>query len=83
MAIDDRAGNEGQDRAATPRSRLFAVRLWTEDVAGGRDLVGGALRGFRDRSDLAAFMIARLDEDERGPAKGAEGGNSWPLAQRR
>ena len=37
-----------------------------------RDVVGGAFRGFRDWSDLAAFMIARMDEDER-PQAGAEG----------
>jgi hypothetical protein len=59
--------------AARPRSHLFAVRLWKEDVAGGfeyrgsvRDVVSGAFRGFRDWSDLAAFLISRVEEAERG-----------------
>ena len=93
MAIDDRAAEDGQDRAARPRSRLFAVRLWTEEVAGGseyrgsvRDVVGGARRGFRDWSDLTAFLIARMEEmeeDERPQAGRTEGGAPWPLAERR
>lgn len=80
MAIDDRAANDRQERAAKPRSRLFAVRLWTEEVAGGqeyrgsvRDVVGGAFRSFRDWSDLAAFMIARMEDDESAQAGHAEG----------
>jgi hypothetical protein len=76
MENDDRAA--GERRGAGPRSRLFTVRLWKEQVAGGweyrgsvRDVVSGAFRNFRDWSDLAAFMIVRLeeDEDQREPAK--------------
>ena len=68
MESDDR-----EPRAVRPRSHLFAVRLWKEDLAGGseyrgnvREVVSGAFRTFRDWSDLAAFMIARLEEDEPG-----------------
>jgi hypothetical protein len=59
------------DRERRARSRLFSIRLWKEEVAGGseyrgsaRDVVSGAFRSFRDWSDLAAFMIERVEEDE-------------------
>ena len=65
---------DGVDRgreSAGARSHLFAVRLWKEDLAGGseyrgsiRDVVSGAFRGFRDWSDLAAFMVERIEEDD-------------------
>lgn len=58
-----------------PRSHLFAVRLWKEDVAGGaeyrgnvRDAPGGVFRNFRDWSELVAFMCAQIEEDERARA---------------
>ena len=58
--------------APKPRSYLFAVRLWKEDVAGGaeyrgsvRDAMGGEFRNFRDWSELTAFMCAHIEEDER------------------
>ena len=59
---------------------LFAVRLWKEEADGGpeyrgsvRDVVTGAFRNFRDWSDLAAFMVARAEEDEnaRNPKENA------------
>ena len=66
----DLAAGERERRA---RSQLFTVRLWKEEVAGGpeyrgsvRDVVSGAFRHFRDWSDLAAFMIERVEEDEPG-----------------
>jgi hypothetical protein len=66
----DLAASERERRA---RSQLFTVRLWKEEVAGGweyrgsaRDVVSGAFRNFRDWSDLAAFMIERVEEDEPG-----------------
>ncbi|MGZ6388823.1 MAG: hypothetical protein ACXWQZ_06135 [Ktedonobacterales bacterium] len=59
--------------AARPRSHLFSARLWREQVAGGseyrgsvRDVVSGAFCSFREWSDLAAFMIEQLEEDEPG-----------------
>jgi hypothetical protein len=52
-------------------SCLFAVRIWKEQVAGGREyranvrqVVGGAFRGFRDWSDLVAFMVQSVEEVE-------------------
>jgi hypothetical protein len=66
----DLAASERERRA---RSQLFTVRLWQEKVDSGweyrgsvRDVVSGAFRGFRDWSDLAAFMIERMEEDEPG-----------------
>jgi hypothetical protein len=56
-----------------PRSQLFTVRLWKEDVAGRseyrgsvRDVVSGGFRSFRDWSDLVAFMIEQMEKDEPG-----------------
>jgi hypothetical protein len=90
MAIDDRAATNQQERAARSRSRLFAVRLWTEQVAGGheyrgsaRDVIGGAFRGFRAWPDLIAFMIERMEEDDRTRVGHAEGAETWPLEERR
>jgi hypothetical protein len=52
----------------TPRARVFAVRLWKEELGTGseyrgsvRDVLSSAHRGFRDWSDLVAFMVARLE----------------------
>ena len=85
MAIDHRADDDRQVRARRRRSHLFAVRLWTEEVASGReyrgsvrDVVGGAFRDFRDWSDLTAFMIARMEEDERVLPEDAQEGIQWP-----
>lgn len=71
MGNEHRAG--GERRRAAPRSYLFTVRLWKEEAANGseyrgsvRDTLSGAYRGFRDWSDLAAFMIERAEEDEPG-----------------
>jgi hypothetical protein len=66
----DAASGERERRA---RSQLFTVRLWKEVAAGGseyrgsvRDVISGAFCSFRDWSDLAAFMIERVEEDEPG-----------------
>ena len=90
MTIDDRAAGDGQNRAARPRSRLFAVRLWTEEVAGGReyrgnvrDVVGGAFRGFRDWSDLTDFMTAQIEDAENAQPGRSRGGPGWPQEERR
>ena len=89
MAVVDRAAAHGQDRIARPRSCLFAVRLWTEEVAGGqeyrgnvREVTSGAFRSFRDWSDLVAFMIARMDEAERAQPGRTDGETGWSLKKR-
>ena len=71
MVTEDLAARDPTRGAASQRSRLFAVRLWREEVAGGseyrgsvRDVVSGAFRHFREWSDLAAFMVARVEEAE-------------------
>jgi hypothetical protein len=73
MENDEWAAGVRARGSARPRSHLFAVRLWKEDLAGGseyrgsvREVVSGAFRSFRDWSDLTAFLIARVEEDERG-----------------
>jgi hypothetical protein len=50
--------------------RLFAVRLRKEDLTSHseyrgtvRDVVTGAFRGFREWSDLVAFMVANVEKD--------------------
>ena len=84
MAIDDRPPEGEPVRAARPTTRLFAVRLWSEEVAGGveyrgsvRDVASGAFRGFRDWSDLVAFLTDRMEEDQPTPSDLLRGGNRW------
>jgi hypothetical protein len=81
MAHDRRAAGERKRRPTSPGSHLFAVRLWKEETDGGaeyrgsvRDVVSGAYRNFRAWPDLAAFMVARMEEDGRTGAGPAEGG---------
>lgn len=90
MATDDPAAGDGPERATGPHSRLFAVRLWREDVAGGREyrgsvreVVSGASRSFRDWSDLVAFLVEWMEEDECAQAGSLEGGAPWLLEERR
>jgi hypothetical protein len=78
-----------RNRTVQPGSRLFAVRVWTEAVDGGgeyrgcvRDVITGAFRGFREWSDLVAFLIGRMEEDECAQTRGAEGETEWPLERR-
>ena len=80
MESEDVAARDPARGAARQRSRLFAVRLWREEVAGGpeyrgsmHDVVSGAFCHFREWSDLAAFMAARVEEVERAPAGPDEG----------
>jgi hypothetical protein len=58
---------------------MFAVRLWKEELGSGseyrgsvRDVATDAFRGFRDWSDLVAFMVARLEQDQRARSTRAE-----------
>ena len=58
------------DDAAPPRSRLFTVRIWEEPTGSGiehrgrvRDVASGAHRGFRQWSELTAFIADEFDED--------------------
>ena len=64
----------------TSPARLFAVRLWKEELSGGceyrgsvRDVRTDAFRGFRDWSDLVAFMVGRLEREAAGDVE-REGG---------
>jgi hypothetical protein len=64
------------DSTRRPQAMLFAVRLWREEVGGGseyrgsaRDVISGAFCSFRVWSDLTAFMVARLEQDEPGPSR--------------
>lgn len=54
------------------RSRLFTVRVWTEETEDGsqlrgraRDVAGGAFCGFRDWDELTAFLSERIEEERR------------------
>ncbi len=81
MTTDGPTTSAEAPRAATPAARTFAVRLWKEELGGGseyrgsvRDVSTDGFRGFRDWSDLIAFMVARVEQDEsvtprRGTAK--------------
>jgi hypothetical protein len=78
---DDPAAGRRERTATRARSRLFAVRVWKEAVAGGseyrgsvRDAMTGAFLNFRDWSSLAAFMIERMEEDESAQVARTEGG---------
>jgi len=79
MGTDDRTSRDDAVKTADPSARLFAVRLWKEQLAGGseyrgsvRDVTTDAFRGFRDWSDLVAFMVARLEQDESARGTRAE-----------
>jgi hypothetical protein len=81
MATDDLAIDDEVPRAAKPTTRLFVVRLWKEELTGEseyrgavRDVMTDAFRGFRDWSDLVAFMVARIEQANRGRGGRAEGG---------
>ncbi len=72
MATDDAITRDDATPPRTAGARAFAVRIWKEDLAGGseyrgsvRDVMSSAHRGFRDWSDLVAFMVARLEQEER------------------
>ncbi len=71
MATHEKSTGADEPRATKPAARLFAVRLWKEDLAAGseyrgsvRDVMTDAFRGFRDWSDLVAFMVARIEQEE-------------------
>jgi hypothetical protein len=81
MESGERAVGDRECRASRPRSYLFAVRLWQEEVAGGsecrgsvREVTSGAFRNFRDWSELTAFMLGRVDENERTQTGRTKGG---------
>jgi hypothetical protein len=80
MAINDRISSEGSSQPAATGTRLFVIRLWKEEAAEGfefrgsaRDVVNGSFVGFRDWTDLTAFMAARVEEDEFARFSGIEG----------
>ena len=89
MTSHDHTTGDERNRAARPRSRLFTVRLWTEEVAGGReyrgsvrDVLGGAFRGFREWSDLTDFLATQIEDAEDAHHGRAEGGPGWPQEER-
>ena len=81
METDEQAAGDGGSGIAKPRSHLFAVRLWKHGTASEaeyrgsvREVISGAFRHFRDWSELAAFMMAQLEDDETARAAQAGGG---------
>ena len=72
MATDDQITRDAAVPTPGSGARVFTVRLWKEELGSGseyrgsvRDVVSDAFRGFRDWSDLVAFMVARLEQEER------------------
>jgi hypothetical protein len=81
MNHNDGVAGDNEHPVTKPRSYLFAVRLWKEEVAGGveyrghvREVMGGGFSNFRDWSDLAAFMRAHIEQDEQTQAGRLEDG---------
>lgn len=73
---------DASPRPAEQSPRLFAVRLWKEELAGGseyrgtvRDVVTDAFRGFCHWADLVAFMVAPIEQDENARGRRDEGGS--------
>ena len=71
MTMHDGTAGDRAPRTTWTPSRLVTVRIWREHAAGeseyrgsAREVVSGAFRNVRDWPDLAAFMIARMEEDE-------------------
>lgn len=67
-------------KTSAHRPQLFAVRLWkegTEYRGSVREVVSGAFGGFRDWSELIAFMVERLEEGDSAQVE-RKGGLSWP-----
>jgi hypothetical protein len=62
---------EGAARVDDAPARLFTVRLWKEELGGGsgyrgtvREVSTEAFRAFRDFSDLVAFIVARMEQND-------------------
>lgn len=93
MVDDERAFGDQRNRDRTTRapSRLFTIRLWTEEGATGGteyrgsvwDVLGGAFRGFRDWADLTDFLAAQIEDAENAQLGRSRGGSGWPLEERR
>ena len=80
MESDERAAGDGGSGVARQRSHLFTVRLWKHGAGGAseyrgsvREVISGAVRNFRDWSELAAFMMEQMEDDESARTEGAEG----------
>ncbi len=59
------------ETVASRSGHVFVVRLWKEELASDsdyrgtvRDVMTGAFRGFRDWSDLVAFLVAGLERGD-------------------
>jgi hypothetical protein len=81
MPTEDLTPGTDAPREPMPAAHVFAVRLWKEEMTGGseyrgsvREVRSDAHRGFRDWSDLVAFMVARMEQDESARRARAEGG---------
>ncbi len=81
MTGSDQTSRIEASQAAEYAGRLFAVRLWKEQMAGAseyrgtvREVTTDAFRGFRSWTDLVAFMVARMEQDENAREDRAEGG---------
>jgi hypothetical protein len=68
--------------ASVPRSQLFTVRLWREDLGDGRSEWRGQVqhvlsyetRYFRDWQTLAAFLVEQLEKHSALRGKESGGG---------
>jgi hypothetical protein len=68
METEDRTSPGEAVNSEIPAARLFAVRLWKEELGGAsqyrgsvRDVATDAYRGFRDWSALVVFMVASIE----------------------
>lgn len=67
--------NNQEPLSRHPRSHLFTVRLWVEELGDGQEevrmqvkhVLSGETRYFRDWSQAVAFITARLEEGEDEP----------------
>jgi hypothetical protein len=81
MATEDLITGRHAPREPMQTPCVFAVRLWKEELAGRseyrgsvRDVRSDAFRAFRDWSDLVAFMVSRMEQDDSARRVRAEGG---------
>jgi len=72
--------NSSQQRRFHPRTHLFTVRLWVEEVDHGqgevrmqvKHILSGETRYFREWSLLVAYMAVKLQEVEQQSGSGAD-----------
>jgi hypothetical protein len=72
--------NTSPQRPFHPRSHLFTVRLWVEELGHGqgevrmqvKHILSGETRFFREWSLLVAYMTVKLQEVEHESGSGAD-----------